>query len=173
LDTLFLWRPDLQGREVDEDSQALDDLESIASLRCLFLESATYGSYSRRYGHIHLAEVQITVSEAFSANYSNLIPSYATLSKLTPFMDRQTGADMVPGDHLVLPSLLIFAYHGPDLAPLQYSTISALVDLTVDLTGRRIGSEGMEGELENFKGFLTRCTSSLKSITLSNSMSHS
>jgi F-box-like len=173
LDTLSLWRLDLQAHGADEDSQALDALDRITSLRRLHLESPTYHAHSRRYGPIHLAELQITIGEAFSANHSSLISSYASLSQLTLVVDRRSGGDPAPGAHLLLPSLLVFAYHGPDLVPLQYFTAPALVDLTVDLTGRRIGSERMEGERESFKGFLTRCTDSLKSLTLRESTSPS
>ncbi|KAH6886634.1 hypothetical protein BKA70DRAFT_1236323 [Coprinopsis sp. MPI-PUGE-AT-0042] len=159
--TLTLWSYDFAGFESGHTSRTFDALGNIASLRRLIVQDHMDYKYERRYGPISLAELYISLDDVSTTDHSRLISAYPNLTKLEliapPFYYLELASDY----HLTLPSLSTFAYSAYELTILNYFTTPALTHLEIQFnTGQS------EPEDEILVKFLTRCTSSLKSITL-------
>ncbi|KAH6886667.1 hypothetical protein BKA70DRAFT_1573856 [Coprinopsis sp. MPI-PUGE-AT-0042] len=161
LHTLTLWSYDFAGPESEHTSRTFDALDNIASLRRLIVQDHMDYKYARRYGPINLAELYISLDDVFTTDHSRLISAYPNLTKLElvvpPFYDLELASDY----HLTLPSLSTFAYSAYELTILNYFTTPALAHLEIQFNPGQ-----SEPEDEVLVKFLTRCTSSLKSITL-------
>ncbi|KAH6886638.1 hypothetical protein BKA70DRAFT_1334706 [Coprinopsis sp. MPI-PUGE-AT-0042] len=168
LNTLALWFYDFVDQDPGQFTKALNALDNITSLRRLSIQDSAVYEGIRRYGPINLAELHIDLDETFDINYSNFISSYPSLTKLTLNIPPYHDMEIPPGFHLTLPCLSTFVYHSSGFTLLDHLTTAALVDLEIEIKQHRSDPEN-----EILARFLTRCTSSLKSIALSSHPSES
>ncbi|KAH6887284.1 hypothetical protein BKA70DRAFT_1332765 [Coprinopsis sp. MPI-PUGE-AT-0042] len=161
LNTVGLWLYDFIAVGAERVSRGFDALYKMPSLRCLVVEDHDVFKYTRHFGPINLEELHFTI-DSFAIDQANIICGYQRLTKLTIITPLQHALRLSRDDHFALPSLLSFTYISCDFALLRHFTTPALANLEIEMS---CGTSVHGDEL--LSGFLTRCTSALRSIAIS------
>jgi F-box-like len=160
LHCLCVWTYDCMYMEEEKESQGLDALDNITSLRRLVLNHAGYYEYTRRIGPVGLPELQIHL-DMFAVSECSLISTYSTLTKLTLVSSASCSFESSPNYHLTLNSLTHFSFDTYDLSLLCFLTAPSLTNLNVQVRHmqRRV-------EHASLTKFLSRCANQLTTFAL-------
>jgi hypothetical protein len=164
-----------------QHTERLEVLANIKSLKRIDLFAQDRGNTPERpFGPITLYELRIMFDDEsellfgdfnaedgieFTGYHMSLMSGYTSLTRLE-FGGENFLSSRMPINHLNLPSLLYFTYHGRDLSLLQHFTTPVLATLDIRLDLRRKSEDLKPVDLS---GFLARCTDTMKSIVLETS----
>lgn len=162
LHTLKLWTCDFAVVDEKKELEGLEELGKISSLRCLIVDDVEEHTFKKRYGPMTLEELHLDV-EHFGISQGHLISSYPNLTQLVLVDTSVHGAKfLTPQDHFHWPTLTSFVFEVYNLNLLAHFTTPRLAQLAIRLH-RFNAIFNYQGIVS---GFLTRCTSTLRSITV-------
>ncbi|KAH6887283.1 hypothetical protein BKA70DRAFT_1332761 [Coprinopsis sp. MPI-PUGE-AT-0042] len=136
-------------------------LEKFTSLRSLSLEVHHGYGFRRRFGPINLGVIRITLEDHFGIQEIRLISAYSNLTNLALIAPANCEWNLSPHDDLTLPSLSTFVFDTFDLSLLEHLVTPSLANLDIHLHWDVPWPQS--GFLD---GFLARCTTTLRSVTL-------
>ncbi|KAH6886642.1 hypothetical protein BKA70DRAFT_1573837 [Coprinopsis sp. MPI-PUGE-AT-0042] len=161
LSTLALWTFDFSGPNKERAALGFNMLERFTSLRSLSLEVHHGYGFKRRFGPINLGEIRITLEDHFGIQEIRLISAYSNLTNIVLIAPANCEWNLSPHDNLTLPSLSTFVFDTFDLSLLDHLVTPSLVNLDIHLHWDVPWPQS--GFLH---GFLARCTTTLRSVTL-------